>query len=752
MQFSMPTAVERVPEASAANGDQEQELEETLLRLAARMKQNVATGDRRRHLFKKYRDCFTGMEAVDWMLEQMEAKSVAEAVRKGQGMLAGRYIEKVDKETKFEYHKKRFYRFTATTPEFVQAVERPLPSATLDLPLSAAARRRALAALIGGFVADAASTSLNGVSHPEKTIPNLLRLDFDPAFCGLYDTGDGNDKKGGRARLESSTGFEARILLQCIARRGHIHGSQLAKDAYWGFKNDHRLLSASSRAFIKRVHSGKGWPHCAVKCRSIDVLSLIPIVVALYAGTNQLFTKVDELVKVFYVGTRVRDAALVAAFVLEQVILGASVLQAMRMSIRTERLSVKQRKVIFKAFTKSQLPSYEAIQKFGNRGSLPGGFHAVLQPLFVLNDYPTAVRENIIGGGRTCRRAMFIGACFAAQDGLDVIPEGWIEKTQYFDFIEADASALVGRREVQGSFTEDDERTRPAAYVDYVPRSSMSSSHRAERVESSRRSSNNNNNNNCAASSSDVNAGDADIASDMPPDGVPTSSCRSSGFLRRRSNSYASSGGQSSPRSIASNFSYNSQTTTASSVRSVIDLGDMDKFYQSGVGQSLPSSTTSRSSGGTDGRLSFEMQKFFQAYGAAARQSRGSYGENGSYGSGSSTVRSSDLNPLRPSDMAPLMRRSFASAHRSGGGGDHRNDLRHSYIASSRRSDTSLMYGNQQHRYSGKVSRVSDPNAFYRHSSSMPAYAPETERSEDVVLAHRVSLDDEQRVSLHAIL
>ncbi|TDH64970.1 hypothetical protein CCR75_008050 [Bremia lactucae] len=630
----MPTAVERVPESSAVNGDQEQEQEEALLRLAARMKQNVATGDRRRHLFKRYRDCFTGMEAVDWMLEQMEAKSVAEAVRKGQGLMSHHYIEKVEKETKFEYNKKRFYRFTATTPEFVQAVERPLPCATLDLPLSAAARRRALAALIGGFVADAASTSLNGVSHPEKTIPNLLRLDFDPAFCGLYDTAHGNDKKGSRTRMESSTGFEARILLQCISRRGHIHGSQLAKDAYWGFKNDHRLLSASSRSFIKRVHSGKGWPHCAVKCRSIDVLSLIPIVVALYAGTNQLFTKVDELVKVFYVGTRVRDAALVAAFVLEQVILGASVLQAMRMSIRTERLSVKQRKVIFKAFTKSQLPSYEAIQKFGNRGSLPGGFHAVLQPLFVLNDYPTAVRENIIGGGRTCRRAMFIGACFAAQDGLEAIPEGWIQKTQYFDFIEADASSLVGRREAQGSFTEEDEEDQLAAYVDYLPRSSMSSSRQMDHLDLSRRSSNN-----LAASLTGVNGETADVASDVPPENLLSSSHRSSNPVRRRSNSYASSGGLSSPRSCASNFSYASQTTNASSVRSVIDLGDMDKFYQSGVGHTLPPSTTPRSSAGTDGRMSFEMQKFFQAYGAAAaRNSHGSFTENGSYGSGASTL------------------------------------------------------------------------------------------------------------------
>ncbi|RLN55562.1 hypothetical protein BBJ28_00008801 [Nothophytophthora sp. Chile5] len=727
MQFSMPTAVERVPEASAANGEQE----EGLVRLAARLKQNVATGDRRRHLFKKYSDCFTGMEAVDWMLEHMEAKSVAEAVRKGQGLLTQRYIEKVDRELKFEYHKKRFFRFTATTPEFVQQVERPLPSATLDLPLSAAARRRALAALIGGFVADAASTSLNGVSHPEKTIPNLLRLDFDPAFCGLYDTEAGSKKTAGRARMESSTGFEARILLQCVARRGHIHGSQLAKDAYWGFKNDHRLLSASSRAFLKRVHSGKGWPHCAVKCRSIDVLSLIPIVVALYAGTNSLFTKVDELVKVFYVGTRVRDAALVAAFILEQVILGASVLQAMRMSIRTERLSVKQRKVIFKAFTKSQLPSYEAIQKFGNRGALPGGFHAVLQPLFVLSDYPTAVRENIIGGGRTCRRAMFIGACFAAQDGLDSIPDGWIKKTQYFDFIEADASTLVGRREIQGSFAEDDDQDRLAAYVDYAPRSSVSSA-RAPPPPVPTSDGRPEHRSSLGASSASVNA------STRRPSGPGS---------RRRSNSYASSGGLSSPRSCASNFSYASQTTAASSVRSVIDLGDMDKFYQSAVG-STGSASTPRSSGGTDGRLSFEMHKFFQAYGSAPRASFGENQNNPSFAnSGTSTVRSSDLNQLRPSDMAPYLRRSSAAMRRS--------DLQRGYASASgaRRSDTNLMYaGPNAGGYAGKLARGSDPNAFYRRSASSPAYAPEGEPSDDVVLAHRVSLDDEQRVSLHAIL
>lgn len=778
--FTAPTAVERVPESSAVHGGGGEQ-DEVLVRLAARMKANIATGDRRRHIFKKYADCFTGMEAVDWMLEQMEAKSIAEAVRKGQGLLASHYIEKVEKELKFEYNKKRFYRFTPTTPEFVltQHPDRPLPSASLDLPLSAASRQRALAALLGGFVADAASTSLNGVSHPEKTIPNLLRLDFDPAFCGLYDSSGGESGgkgKGGKTRMESSTGFEARMILQCVARRGHLHGSQLAKDAYWAYKNDHRLLSTTSRAFIKRIHAGKAWPNCAVKCRSIDVIALIPIVVALYAGTNSLFTKVDELVKVFYSGQRVRDAALVAAFILEQVILGASVLQAMRMSIRTERLTVKQRKMIFKAFTKSQLPSYEAIQKFGNKGSLPRGFYAVLQPLFVLSDYPTAVRENIIGGGRTCRRAMFIGACFAAQDGLEALPEGWIKKTQYYDLIEADAKALISQREVQSGFVAQDEEVDVAPrsslsvpYTDYSsraslgggggPRSSQSGANAALRASLSgtHRSSSN------TTRSTMSHQSQQHQPYQHPRPGSYLSN--QSGGYRPRSGSFESA--SSSPRSVASNLSYASGTTTGSSVRSVIDLGDMDMFYQQGGGSSYGG--TPRDS---DKRLSFEMHKFFQQYGhhhSAGGSGRLSIGENDSFAhSNTSTLRASDMgmNPLRVSELNPFFQNARSS---HGGGGPRRHSERNMFSQSgysvsgdgnsggngngglARASDGNVFYQSGAFPQASRASsmRASDPHPFYQHQ---PTSYESDQDDDDVVLAHRVSLDQDQRVSIHAIL
>lgn len=762
--FSAPTAVERVPETSSVVGHGGEQ-DEVLVRLAARMKANVATGDRRRHIFKKYADCFTGMEAVDWMLEQMEAKSIAEAVRKGQGLLSSHYIEKVDKELKFEYSKKRFYRFTPTTPEYVTAhPDAPLPSASLDLPLSAASRKRALAAILGGFVADAASTSLNGVSRPEKTIPNLLRLDFDPAFCGLYDSVSGGKTASGsgpstangsasKVRMESSTGFEARMILQCIARRGTLHGSQLAKDAYWAFKNDHRLLSTSSRAFLKRIHNGKSWPNCAVKCRSIDVIALLPVVVALYAGTNSLFTKVDELVKVFYAGQRVRDAALVGAFILEQVILGASVLQAMRMSIRTERLTVKQRKMIFKAFTKSQLPSYEAIQKFGNRGSLPRGFYAVLQPLFVLSDYPTAVRENIIGGGRTCRRAMFIGACFAAQDGLEAIPDGWVQKTQYYDVLETDAKALVSQREVQPSALE----TPSDADADVAPRASLnipyvSSADYSATTPTSRSSLSGPSRTPAPLRPSLSGPHRTPLAAPQrqPYQHIRANSTSSQPQYRGRSGSFESS--SSSPRSVASNYSYASGTTTGSSVRSVIDLGDMDMFYQSGGG-SYGSASTPRDS---DKRLSFEMHKFFQQYGQHTSETGGRMSGSGNDSfvhSGASTVR---LSSASGGDMNPFFQRAsslgVAGARRHSERPMYSHSNSYSGIGSSnlaRASDGNVFYQSSGFPQASRASsvRASDPHAFYQPTG----YESEHD-DDDVVLAHRVSLDQDQRVSIHAIL
>lgn len=80
--------------------------------LCADMKASLAVGTRYRHPLKRFTRCFSGMEAVDWMLRHKQARDASEAVRKGQTLLNQHFIVQVDGAAEFENDRKRFYRFS----------------------------------------------------------------------------------------------------------------------------------------------------------------------------------------------------------------------------------------------------------------------------------------------------------------------------------------------------------------------------------------------------------------------------------------------------------------------------------------------------------------------------------------------------------------------------------------------------------------------------------------------------------------
>jgi len=61
-------------------------------------------------------------------------------------------------------------------------------------------------------------------------------------------------------------------------------------------------------------------------------------------------------------------------------------------------------------------------------------------------DYVQAVRATMLAGGCNASRAGFIGACFAAQQGLNAIPALWIEKTRRAALVSQLAEELVSLR------------------------------------------------------------------------------------------------------------------------------------------------------------------------------------------------------------------------------------------------------------------------------------------------------------------
>ncbi|KAL0585377.1 hypothetical protein ABG067_004909 [Albugo candida] len=539
---------------------------EMLYEFALDLHRNMLTNSRRKFLFRVYRDCFSGMEAVHWMLQARKVSSLHTAILRGQSLLQAKYIEGVIKDGAriFSYDRKRLYVFSTmflmtiqndfatsnsthectagtssichdptyayklyTAPilearsESALSSERPPPgkgcgsfflkaamcaresivversnASSLDnseydlldgdlnqsiQPLHHAARQRALAALVGGFVAEAASTSLNGVPDPLKLIPEFKFHSRDPAFFDTATVSRASEQNSYRISLSkklfsrdldqsfcnnnvsitenvkpSSTGVEARSVLHCFAQRKQLSAKEIAKDILQAFQMQKSLLGRAARDFVEKAErKGENVSDCSVHCGSIDVLVLIPPLIVLYAGTPQLFTKVKQYVLMFYSGAYVMDVAMIAAFVLEQIILGATILDALRKAMRCDHLTSRQRSAIYKSFTQSQNPTQYVLQKYGKYGSKARGLYTILQPLFAENEYKAAIRENILGGGRSCRRAIFLGACFAAQEGLQCIPREWIAKTPFFEFIEADIKAIVQQRDLLHSVETD---------------------------------------------------------------------------------------------------------------------------------------------------------------------------------------------------------------------------------------------------------------------------------------------------------
>ncbi|OWZ22011.1 hypothetical protein PHMEG_0003356 [Phytophthora megakarya] len=79
--------------------------------LCTTMKTSLPIGTRRRTTLKKSSNCFSSVDAVNWMLEHKQARDKSEAGRKCQTLLTRGLIEQVDGPAEFEYDAKRFYRF-----------------------------------------------------------------------------------------------------------------------------------------------------------------------------------------------------------------------------------------------------------------------------------------------------------------------------------------------------------------------------------------------------------------------------------------------------------------------------------------------------------------------------------------------------------------------------------------------------------------------------------------------------------------
>lgn len=190
---------------------------------------------------------------------------------------------------------------------------------------------------------------------------------------------------------------------------------------------------------------GKKYPEIGADDSQANCLVKVPILVARYAGSPQLEEIVEKAVRVHQASDMAVNFALAATRILNAVVSGSSTLQAIESVQKDSSLpaSVAESLAGAAQFVKESADLGEACRKFGLSCALPHSFTVPVVALSARKSYADSIRENAIAGGDQCSRAFLIGACLAAEGGIEQIPTEWLQKTVKFSEVKDLAAKLV---------------------------------------------------------------------------------------------------------------------------------------------------------------------------------------------------------------------------------------------------------------------------------------------------------------------
>lgn len=194
-------------------------------------------------------------------------------------------------------------------------------------------------------------------------------------------------------------------------------------------------------------------------------MKVVPVT-CLYAGKPELAAKVEEAIRVHQNNEVAVAFGLAASCVLEAVLLGSSLNDALDKCEASGRGGL-QADIVAEAFAKSKAAAgSESLEElliqtsnemmkdqpessFYNLAArsckLPGAFIAPVHQLYVGTKgsgedvYVTAIRNNILGAGDTCSRGVILGAILAAATSGP--PDTWVAKMDEVTLAKVDAAA-----------------------------------------------------------------------------------------------------------------------------------------------------------------------------------------------------------------------------------------------------------------------------------------------------------------------
>ncbi|RLN14020.1 hypothetical protein BBJ28_00022620 [Nothophytophthora sp. Chile5] len=262
---------------------------------------------------------------------------------------------------------------------------------------------------------------------------------FEPPSCPFYSY---------TAGALSPYGDEIFPLLKDVAERGEFVPEEFATVSYHAAKAYKGRLNSVFKEMVVKGDAGKKYPELASPSKDLHGGIKAPVLVArYYADTSLLVQKAREAARVHEIGAEAEDAAVAMALLVQQVVLGASVADAIAALGRSEEISADTRTIVQGVLDAVKAKTFSgataAIDHFGKSCTLPGVLEGSLYVLLTSSGYVEALRTNMAAGGDNCSRAIVIGAVTAAAQGSDAVPAEWKQKTTTFSEIETLAAKLI---------------------------------------------------------------------------------------------------------------------------------------------------------------------------------------------------------------------------------------------------------------------------------------------------------------------
>jgi len=248
----------------------------------------------------------------------------------------------------------------------------------------------------------------------------------------------------------SPYGDEALGCVRSVAKHGALDPQQYAADSYAEMSAYTGRLNGSSKEFLANYAAGKRWPECgAASDTQANCLVRVPALVARYAGTGKLNDAVADAVRVHQAAQPAADYAIAFSNVLERVVLGAAVADALKWAAfdSSSPLYDENRKEVQDALAELGEDPRAIVSRYGLSCSLPGPWTGPLALAYSAEgEFEEAVRSNIVGGGDNCSRAAVVGALAGAAGGMEGLPKSWAAKVTGWAELEALADKIVADR------------------------------------------------------------------------------------------------------------------------------------------------------------------------------------------------------------------------------------------------------------------------------------------------------------------